>query len=272
MAIEYPEAVTISSQMREVLPGKSISTLTIRDPKSTPFRWGFSNLDKVDVRGEHIQAIDQFGDFIYVQMNRHWIMFGDMIGKILYHPKNGKRLPKSAIIFELDEGTAFSYNPSLYGYCRAILPEERSHFQKPGWIQPMDSSLTPDYLAKAFLEKERKIAKQMNIVKVDYKVVGVGNGYWQEILYLAGVHPQRKAADITPTEIESLCDITMKVMENATALKGSVEEVDFFGKAGEYARQMGGRLKGMPCRKCGTEIAGKSILGANVYFCPTCQK
>jgi formamidopyrimidine-DNA glycosylase len=195
-----------------------------------------------------------------------------MIGKILYHAPGEKRPPKATILFELDDEAAFSYNPSLYGYCTAKTAAELEGFQPATWVQPLEAAFTPDYLARALAEPERKIAKQMNMFRVAYKPHGVGNGYWQEILYRCGVHPQRKAVAITPAEIDCLHAATRQVMQSAVAQGGSAEEKDFFGSPGGYVRSMGGRLKGQPCPRCGTAIQGKSILGANVYFCPVCQK
>ncbi len=272
MAIEYPEAVVISSQMRQVLPGRSVVEVIIPNLKSTAFRWGFSNLDKVNISGETIRGIRQHGDYIFIDMSHYALVFGDMIGKILYHAPGEKRPPKATILLELDDEAAFSYNPSLYGYCSAKTPAELEAFQPATWVEPLEEAFTPEYLARAFAEAERKIAKQMNMFRVQYKAHGVGNGYWQEILYLCGVHPQRKAGEISPAEFAALHAATRRVMQAALAQGGSAEEKDFFGSSGGYVRAMGGRLKGQPCPQCGTPIQGKSILGANVYFCPACQK
>lgn len=272
MAIEYPEAVIIAGQMRQVLPERTVVQITIPNPKATAFRWGFSNLDKVNISGEQIRQIRQHGDYIYIDMQTQAVVFGDMIGKILYHAPGEKRPPKATILFELDDEAAFSYNPSLYGYCSAKTSEEQDRFHPHTWVEPLEDAFTPEYLARALAEPERKIAKQMNVFKVQYKPHGVGNGYWQEILYRCGIHPQRKTSAITPVEIEALHTTTRQIMAQAVAQGGSLEEKDFFGASGGYIRSMGGRLKGQPCPQCGETIQGKSILGANVYFCPVCQK
>lgn len=272
MAIEYPEGVTIAGQMRPLLLDRVIVKTVIRDVSSAVFRWGFSNLEKVDLSGQRIRVAKTFGDYIMLEMDQHVLTFGDMIGRILYHPAEAKRPPKAAIALELDDGAAFTYNPTLYGYCKAFTPEEIANFFQPTWVQPLDDAFTPEYLAQAFAEPERKIAKQMNVYNVKYKAAGVGNGYWQEILYLCGVHPQRKAREITPAEIERLHAVTRRVMAVALEQRGSSDEVDFFGAPGNYTRAMSGRLKGQPCPVCGTAVVGKNILGANVYFCPGCQK
>jgi len=272
MAIEYPEAVIIAKQMKTLLPGRTVSNVIIRNPDAAVFKWGFSNLNTYDISGQKIGSIEQFGDYIFVGLDGSKLTFGDMIGSILYHGPSEKRLPKSAIIMELDDGGAFSYNPTLYGYCKAMAPEDEQLVRKDSWVQPLTDAFTPEYLAKVFTDPERKIAKQMNIYNSEHKVAGAGNGYWQEVLFLCGIHPQRKSKLITPNERERLHHTINQVMTDALNKGGSCDEKNFLGEKGGYVRAMGGHLKGQPCPRCGHTVTGKNILGANVYFCSECQK
>ncbi len=272
MAIEYPEAKIISHQMRTLLPGRTITGVKIRNPDAAVFKWGFSNLNTYDITGQAIGEIDQFGDYIFISLDERRLTFGDMIGSILYHSPDEKRLPKSAIIIELNDGSAFSYNPTLYGFCKAMTPEDEAYVHRDTWVQPLTESFTPEYLAKVFTDPGRKIAKQMNIYNAQTKVAGVGNGYWQEVLFLCGIDPKRKSNLITTQEHEQLHHSVNQVMTDALEKGGSADEKNFLGEKGGYIRAMGGHLKGQPCPRCGHPVTGKNILGANVYFCSECQK
>ncbi len=66
MGIEYPESSVISGQMRQVLPERTITGVAIRDANAVVFRWGFSNLNQIDLRGTQIDHIRQLGDTIFV--------------------------------------------------------------------------------------------------------------------------------------------------------------------------------------------------------------
>lgn len=92
MAIEFPEAYTIYEQMKTVLLGRTIQRVEISNPKSSVFRWGFSNLDKVDIQGEQI----------HLHLKERHLMFGDLIGKLLYHPAGNSPSPMAKILFHLD--------------------------------------------------------------------------------------------------------------------------------------------------------------------------
>jgi formamidopyrimidine-DNA glycosylase len=271
MAIEFPEASIISRQMGEVLPGRRIEHVRLRDLNAAVIRWGFVNLHQVDISRQRVQAVRQFGDNIFIELEQHVLVTGDMIGKILFHPPETRPALKAAVVLELDNGAAVSYNPTLYGLFKAFTPEEAAKIIHPGWIQPFDDAFTAEYLARAFAEPERKVAKQMNIFNCNFKVCGVGNGYWQEVLYLSGVHPNRKAGQIRPAEYEAMQVHTLGVLRKALNAGGSQDESDFYGCLGGYQRVMGGHWKGQPCPTCGTIVQGKNLLGANVYFCPVCQ-
>ena len=271
MAIEYPEAFHISRQMAQTLVGCGITRVAIRDSSSSVFRWGFVNIHKVDVTGQHIRAIEQQGDEIYLRMDDLNLRFGEMIGKLLYHAPGEKPAPKAQVTFILDSGAAFTYNPTLYGYCQARPDDEIEACRRAAGVSPFDPAFTPEYLARAFAEPKRKIAKQMNLDDVQYKAAGVGNGYWMDVLFLSGVRPERKSAAITTAEIERLHSNTLRVLSDALAARGSSDEVDFFGLPGGYRRILGAHAKAQPCPNCGQPIQAHSLLGSTAYFCLNCQ-
>jgi formamidopyrimidine-DNA glycosylase len=271
MAIEYPEAYYIARQMEQSLIGRSLRQVNFRDTSSSVFRWGFVNLQRVDVTGQCIHAIQQHGDEIYLRMDTLNLRFGAMIGKLLYHAAVEAPAPKAQVTFYLDDGATFTYNPTLYGWCQALLDDEIEACRRAAGVSPFDPAFTPQYLALAFTEPKRKIAKQMNLDYVQYKAAGVGNGYWMDILFLSGLHPERKSLTITAAEIERLHANTLRVLGDALGARGSADEVDFFGKPGGYRRILGAHAKGQPCPKCGQPIQAKNLLGSAAYYCVNCQ-
>lgn len=272
MAIEFPEALKISGQMKDVLVGRKISKIEIRDINSSVFRWGFVNLQDVDLTGRVINSISHHGDDIFIHMDGMNLRFGAMIGKLLYH-KIGESIPKKAqVTFNLDDGCSFTYNPSLYGWAQGLTDEQMEKCIKAGGLSPLDSLFTYEYLSKAFAEPKRKIVKQMNVDFVEYKAAGVGNGYWHDILFLSGVHPERKTSDVTMDEVERLWSNIIKVIKQAVDAGGSVDEVDLFGHPGGYKRILGKHSKDMTCPVCGTKIETKNVLGSASYYCPACQR
>lgn len=126
IALEFPEALKIADQMRKVLLGRTIEKVVIGDPGASVFKWGFVNLHKVDISGRRVKKVTQYGDYIYLHMSELNLMFGDMLGKIHYHEQDKGTPKKARVAFFLDDGAAFSYNPSLYGYCAAMTDKQMS--------------------------------------------------------------------------------------------------------------------------------------------------
>jgi formamidopyrimidine-DNA glycosylase len=272
MAIEFPEASTIASQMKDRLLGRTFARVEIRPSAANVIKWGFSNLDKVDIVGKEITGILHYGDEIHIQMWDWHLMFGDLIGKLLYHAPGQEIDPKARIVFHLDDGAAFSYLVSLYGYARVLTtPEEIEKFIREQGISPLDEAFTPEYMANVFSESKRKIAKQNNIYGIQYKAGGICNGYWQDVLFKAGVLPTRKSASLTEDDFVKMHHASVEVISEATEAHGHFDEVDFLEQPGGYRRILGKHSKDQPCPRCGGPITVKNLLGSTSYYCLNCQ-
>ena len=100
---------------------------------------------------------------------------------------------------------------------------------------------------------------------------GVGNGYLQDILFRAKIHPRRRAIDITEEEKRALYEAIIITLKQATALGGRDTERDLYNRPGDYRRMLDSRSAGQPCSECGTLIVKIQYLGGSSYFCPDCQ-
>ncbi|MEZ4180627.1 MAG: zinc finger domain-containing protein, partial [Candidatus Doudnabacteria bacterium] len=106
-------------------------------------------------------------------------------------------------------------------------------------------------------------------------VVGIGNIYSDEIVYHAGVRPQRTVEKVTQKELKAIFDQIKPVLTLAVKAKGS-SVGDFIRTDGKWG-QMGkhhfvyGR-SGLPCKRCGTMIKSLKLGGRTASFCPKEQK
>ena len=106
-------------------------------------------------------------------------------------------------------------------------------------------------------------------------VVGVGNIYACESLFMAGIHPELAAQNLTAKQCERLVSVIKEVLTKAI-IQGGTTLKDFIqpdGKPGYFAQvlQVYGR-KGEECNDCGSLIEAKVIGQRNTYFCPKCQR
>ncbi|MCK8516662.1 bifunctional DNA-formamidopyrimidine glycosylase/DNA-(apurinic or apyrimidinic site) lyase [Methylonatrum kenyense] len=106
-------------------------------------------------------------------------------------------------------------------------------------------------------------------------VVGVGNIYASEALFLAGINPVRAAGRISLPRYRRLALAIRQVLESAIAAGGTTLR-DFVGVGGQpgYFRQQL-RVYGRatePCPTCNTAIRQRVIAQRASYYCPACQR
>lgn len=106
-------------------------------------------------------------------------------------------------------------------------------------------------------------------------VAGVGNIYANEALFLAGIHPLRRAGNISLTRYELLATSIREVLKRAigeggTTLKDFVKED---GRPGYFqvSLEVYGR-EGLACSRCGKSIVYRRIAQRSSFYCTNCQK
>ncbi|MFO7831974.1 MAG: zinc finger domain-containing protein, partial [Desulfuromonadaceae bacterium] len=127
------------------------------------------------------------------------------------------------------------------------------------------------YLAKKSEGSKRAIK---NFIMDSRVVVGVGNIYANEALFLARIHPLRLAGTLSTQEWNKLqCNIVSVLRAGIKAGGTTLQDfVDGSGKPGYFQQQLlvYGR-DNEPCSECG-EILRKEVIGQrSSWFCPKCQ-
>lgn len=160
------------------------------------------------------------------------------------------------------------------------------------WVSSLDSALAQRLLghlgpepwdaqgqpldAKRFhqaLQKHRSSIKQ--VLLAGEAVVGVGNIYASEALFLAGIRPTTPAARIGPVRALRLRDAICEVLRKAIEAGGSTlrDFRDAHGNAGGYQQQMWVYDRdGQGCTRCGGVIQRIVQGQRSSYFCVGCQR
>ena len=151
----------------------------------------------------------------------------------------------------------------------------------PAETHPLLASLGPEPLSENFdgeylyrVSRKRKVAIK-NLIMNSRVVVGVGNIYASEALFLAGIHPARAAARISRERCEKLSvaikDVLAKaISEGGTTLRDFVREE---GQPGYFAQRLNVYGKrGEACPVCGKSIVSRVIGQRSSFYCTQCQK
>jgi formamidopyrimidine-DNA glycosylase len=204
-----------------------------------------------------------------------------LLGDYIY--ESGGDPKHDHVVFHLEDGTRVIYNdPRRFGFMLMMADSERAQhalFKNLG-VEPLGADLTPEYLAK------RADGKKVNLKAflMDQRIVaGLGNIYVSEVLFRAGLSPDRAARFLSdkraqPTDrARALVPAIRSVLAQAIAAGGSTlndyRQADGERGAFQEAFAVYDRA-GAPCMRpgCGGTVKRTIHNGRATFACDTCQK
>lgn len=139
-------------------------------------------------------------------------------------------------------------------------------------VEPLTEEFSAKHL-EAKLKGKKTTIKQA--IMDNHVVVGVGNIYACEALFLAHILPDRLSNSLTKIEIERLVFAIKHVLTNAIQLGGSTlrdyKHADNTLGYFQNLHNVYGRASN-PCQRCNTNIKQKRLGQRNSFYCPKCQK
>lgn len=138
--------------------------------------------------------------------------------------------------------------------------------------EPLDEGeFTGDYL---FNETRKRKAPIKSLIMDQQIVVGVGNIYASEALFLAGINPNTAGDKLTLKAAKNLVYSIREVLGDAIEFGGSTIS-DFRQAGGSEGYFQNIHLvyneAGYPCAECDSTISSRVIAGRSTYWCPKCQ-
>ena len=274
--IELPEAQIIAGQMDEALAGKRIER---GNRGNSPHKFAFANGSSQEyeaiLTGKTVGRSRAHGNAILTDVEPGYtLVLGGGGERILFHPQ-GQDLPKKHHLWlGFEDGTALTVTVQGWGNT-LLLPQssvnEHRHVQT-NKIVPLTDAFTWQHLRGLFAQVDPDSSASLKYFVIsDPGIWGIGNGYLQDILFRARIHPRRRVVDVTELEQCALYDAIDETLEQAVALGGRDSERDLYNQPGRYCRSMDSKRAGQPCPVCGTPIDMIQYLGGACYLCPSCQ-
>jgi formamidopyrimidine-DNA glycosylase len=151
----------------------------------------------------------------------------------------------------------------------------------PGECHPRLLGLGPEPLSAEFdgqllhgCSRGRK-GPVKNFIMDGKVVVGVGNIYANEALFLSGIRPDRAAGRISLARYQRLADVIKEVLTSSIEQGGTTlrDFVGSDGRPGYFAQQLFvyGR-SGQPCKGCGARLRELRLGQRSSVYCVTCQR
>ncbi len=268
---ELPEVETTRRGVEPHCRGRQVRQLIVRD---TRLRWPVpADLSDLLV-GQTIRAIDRRAKYLLMRTDGGTLMIHlGMSGSLRIVPFG--TLPAAHdhidILFEDDVCLRFN-DPRRFG---------SFHWQMPGAPAPLLEHLGPEPLSDDFdgallyrRSRGRKGAVK-NFIMDGKVVVGVGNIYASEALFLSGIRPDRAAGRISLARYERLSGDIKQVLTSAIEQGGTTlrDFVGGDGKPGYFAQQLlvYGR-GGAPCKRCGGTLKEVRLGQRSSVYCLACQR
>ncbi len=272
---ELPEVETVRRSLLAKLPGRRVTDVQVRDARlRVPV--AEERLNEL-IAGRRVTDLSRRAKYLMIRFDggSYLIIHLGMSGQLLLIPAGRSFDKHDHVIFSLDDGMELRFrDPRRFGMVVALGESELNEFAPLRHLGP--EPLAADCKADYLFARSRGLKQPVKNFVMDQRViVGVGNIYASESLFLAGIHPLKPAGSISRARWQRLNDAIKRVLRDAIRQGGTTlsDFRDSEGNAGYF--QLGLRVygrKGEPCRACRTAIRAQVVAGRSTFFCPRCQR
>ncbi len=277
---ELPEVETVKNGIIPLLEGRRLfRVIQRRDKLRIPLPDNFAER----LTGRKVERITRRAKYLLLQLDGAEILICHlgMSGKMTLVAAKDRNKPDEFekhdhIILETDAHDLVIFNdPRRFGLmtlCKTEELDQHALFHHMG-PEPLGNEFNAEYLMGK-IEKRRSPIK--TILLDQRVVVGLGNIYVCEALFLAGISPEKKAHDLMPDEVEKIVPIIRNVLQKAIAAGGSTlkDYAHVDGELGYFQHEFKvyGR-EGESCENalCNHKIVRITISNRSTFYCPSCQ-
>ena len=267
---ELPEVETTRRGIAAEITGRRVVGWTIRN---AALRWPVELPEAL--RGQTIASVGRRAKYLLLELDTGTLIIHlGMSGNLRIRAADVPPLKHDHLDLLLDDERVLRLNdPRRFG---SVHWQERAAGEH--WllaalgVEPLSAAFTGPYLKAA--ARGRRVAVK-NLLMDGRVVVGVGNIYANEALFLAGIRPSLRAGRLTLASCERLVGRVRDVLRSAIEVGGTTlrDFVDSDGRPGYFQQSLYvyGR-QGEPCRLCGTTLTLARLGQRATVFCPKCQR
>ena len=266
---ELPEVETTRRGLESRVVGRTLRSWAVRNPA---LRWPVEI--PPHLQGRKLVALSRRAKYLLFEFPQDTLILHlGMSGSLRLAPPDAEPGKHDHVDLNFTGGHTVRFNdPRRFGsvlWWAHGTPEHRllAHLG----IEPLAGELTGAYLKSR--ARGRKVAVK-NFIMDSRIVVGVGNIYAVEALFLAGIRPTVAAGRVTRKAYDALAAAIRKVLLRSLR-EGGTTLRDFVGSDGRpgYFKQ---RLNvydrgGEPCRRCGAILVSRRVGGRGTVYCRRCQ-
>ncbi len=268
---ELPEVETTLRGIEPHLLNQRIARVIVRDPR---LRWPVPAAVK-KAEGQVFVSLERRGKYLLLKLQHGGLIIHlGMSGSLRILQRQSSPEKHDHFDIELENGVCLRFNdPRRFGaFLWADGAMESHELLRDLGPEPLSMEFTADYLYHR--SRTRRVAIK-NFIMNGHIVVGVGNIYASEALFMAGIHPQRAAGRVTRRRYEGLVAAIRDVLSRAIKQGGTTlrDFVNSDGAPGYFAQELLVYDRaGSECFQCGAPVRQKVIGQRSSYYCPACQR
>jgi formamidopyrimidine-DNA glycosylase len=267
---ELPEVETVVRLINKSIKSKTISKLTIINKK---LRWPIDASLSTYAKGQDILEIYRRGKHIIFKLKNGYILIHlGMTGIVRFFKKSSlKKIDKhDHYEIELKNESVLRYNDIRKFGSIHWAENINDHFLiKNLGIEPLSKELNINYLNKVI--KNRSVSIK-NLIMNQNIIVGIGNIYACESLYMSGIKPQRKSSLISKQELKKLISSIKLILKKAINSGGTTlkdfKKLD--GTPGYFEQEL--LIYSRKHCQCGEIVKNIKLGGRSSFYCNRCQK
>ena len=267
---ELPEVETSRRGISPYIVGQRIDNVVIRERR---LRWPVS--DDIDKQLPHatVESVGRRAKYLLLNTtNGTAIVHLGMSGSVFIVDRDTPAGVHDHFDIQFDTGKSLRFrDPRKFGSLHWSDNASQHWLLRKLGPEPLSADFSGVYLWQK--SRGRRVSVKQFIMNAAI-VVGVGNIYASESLFLAGIHPKRAAGRIAEARYEMLATTIKDVLEKAIRAGGTTLR-DFYGGEGEagYFQQelaVYGR-DGNPCLHCGRPVSVIMQGQRSTFYCKDCQ-
>lgn len=264
---ELPEVETIVRELKPIITGKTVQGISIMwertvDANHDEFleKLKGHSITSVNRRGKYICMHLETGDVVTIHLR--------MTGKLLFELTEKDKTHLRVTFTFSDQSNLYFVDIRKFGRiklwqkCKPLLPQLGP--------EPLDEKTIHAVLTDT---RSRRAIKTLLLDQ--HVLVGIGNIYADEALFLAGIHPATPAYRVHRAGLRKLSKRIPEILGKAIKNKGTTisdyRKTDSSSGQNQYFLNVYGR-ENKKCRSCETSIVRITLNNRSSYFCPDCQR
>ena len=275
---ELPEVETIRRDLDKEFVGKRIKKVEVTGARSVR-RHADAGEFVARVEGRRLKSTVRRGKYLLLKLDSGDVVVVHlgMSGQLLRSdPKEPVSKHTHVVLSFTGAGQLRFVDPRTFGELFVTVPEAlEEEVPELGHLgfDPIEEQVPWTRFAQLLAARRTKLKPLL----MDQRfIAGIGNIYADEILFNAGLRPDRSSDKLTNQEIRRLYRAMIETLQEAIKHRGSSladqQYRDLFGEIGEFQRLHNVYdREGQACPRCRSTIVRIKGNGRSTFLCPQCQ-